>query len=90
MQNEQSIKKAGDKWNTSAGNSYEHLNNHLGDVSVKLEERHQKMTLLMRPIDDETDTGMERGTLNDYRKTKSGTGQKKAEMDRHIAFRVYY
>ena len=29
------------------------LDNHLNELSLKLEERHQKMTLLMRPVEDE-------------------------------------
>ncbi len=78
-----SIKKAGDQW-IHLRDSYDLLNKHLGDVSVKLEERHQKMTLLMRPIDDETDPDWI-NTLNDYRQTKAAREQKKEELDRQIA-----
>jgi hypothetical protein len=28
---------------------------HLKELSLKLEERHQRMTLLMRPIEDDSD-----------------------------------
>ena len=46
------------------------------------------MTLLMKPIDDETDSEW-KSVMNDFRKTRSERDQKKAEMDRQIALSGY-
>jgi len=64
------------------------LENHLAEISKKLEERHQKMTLLMRPFDNEDDFEW-KNVLNDYRKTREERDLKKAELDRHVAFSGY-
>jgi predicted ATP-dependent endonuclease of OLD family len=83
----QAIKRAGDKW-IKLQEKYNSLDNHLRELSARLEERHQKMTLLMKPIDDDSDYEW-KGVLNDYRKTKSERDQKKAEMDRQVALSGY-
>jgi AAA15 family ATPase/GTPase len=83
----QSMKKAGETWH-KLFEKFIMLDNHLAELSVKLEERHQKMTLLMRPVDDEDDQEW-RSTLNDYRKTRSERDLKKVELDRHIALSGY-
>jgi ABC-type ATPase involved in cell division len=64
------------------------LENHLGDLSQKLEERHQQMALFMRPVSKE-DELMWKNVLNDYRKTRRDRDLKKAELDRHIALSGY-
>jgi len=83
----QPVKKAGDKWK-KLQDKFTALDNHLKELSIKLEERHQKMTLLMRPIDDDTDHEW-KGVLNDYRKTRSERDLSMAELDRHIALSGY-
>jgi len=79
-------KKAGEKWKEIL-DRYTRLENHMSELSAKLEERHQKLTLLMRPFDDEDPAWKK--VLNDYRKTFSDRNQIKSELDRHIAFSGY-
>jgi len=83
----QAVKRAGDKWK-KLQDKFTALDNHLRELSVKLEERHQKMTLLMRPIDDEADLEWKE-ILNDYRKTRGERDLRMAEIDRHIALSGY-
>jgi len=83
----QAIKRAGEKWKKQQ-EKFNSLENHLRELSVRLEERHQKMTLLMKPMDDETDYEW-KGVINDYRKTRSERDQKKAEIERQIALSGY-
>ncbi len=83
----QTLKKAGEKWQ-KLKEKCKLLDNHLNELSDKLEERHQKMTLLMRPLDDESDLEWT-GVLNDYRKTRSELDSKITELDTHIAFSGY-
>jgi ABC-type ATPase involved in cell division len=77
------MKKTGEAWK-KLQEKYTLLNDHLAGLSVKLEERHQKMTLLMRPVDDDDDLEW-KVILQDYRKTRSERDQVKADLDRHIA-----
>ena len=87
LQKKQPLKKAGDKWK-----ELQHIcsdnDNHLLELSCKLEERHQKMTLLMRPADDVADFEWN-GILNDFRKTREERDLNAAELDRHIALSGY-
>jgi predicted ATP-binding protein involved in virulence len=83
----QQIKKAGETWQKLL-DKFVSLDNHMAELSVRLEERHQKMTLLMRPVDDEDDAEW-KYILNDYRKTRHERDVKKAELDRHIALSGY-
>ena len=83
----QAVKRAGEKWKRLQ-DKFTALDNHLRELSVKLEERHQKMTLLMRPIDDEADLEWKE-ILNDYRKTRSERDLRMAELDNHIALSGY-
>jgi ABC-type ATPase involved in cell division len=87
LQVKQSMKKAGDTWK-KLQERFTALDKHLADISVKLEERHQKMTLLMRPVDDDDDLEW-KGILDDYRKTRSERDLQKAGLDRHIALSGY-
>jgi hypothetical protein len=83
----QAIKKAGDKWK-KLQEKFNWLDDHLKELSGRLEERHQKMTLLMKPLDD--DSNLEwKGIINDFRKTRDERDQKKAEMDRQVALSGY-
>lgn len=83
----QTIKRAGETWNKHR-EKYTALDNHLADLSVKLEEHHQKMTLLMRPLDDEDDLEWKK-VLEDYRKTRNERDIRKNELDRFIALSGY-
>ena len=58
------------------------------EISSKLEERHQKMTLLMRPIEDDADAEWKE-VLDDYRKTRAERDLAVSELDSHIAFQRY-
>jgi ABC-type cobalamin/Fe3+-siderophores transport system ATPase subunit len=64
------------------------LDRHFNEIALKLEERHQKMTLLMRPINGGDDLEWN-NILSDFRKTRTEKEQKKEELDRHIAFAGY-
>ncbi|HKK41959.1 MAG TPA: AAA family ATPase [Bacteroidales bacterium] len=68
--------------------NHEYLNGHLNELSVKLEERHQKMTLLMRPIEDDDDDEW-RKVLADYKKTRTDLGLRKTDIDAQVAFAGY-
>ena len=83
----QGLKSTGDKWRKFQ-EKFTALDNHLRELSIKLEERHQKMTLLMRPIDDENENEW-KGILNDFRRTRSDRDSKKEELDRHVAMSGY-
>jgi DNA repair exonuclease SbcCD ATPase subunit len=81
------IRKAGETWR-KLRDRYNTLENHLAELSVKLEERHQKMTLLIRPSggDDEAEW---KGVLEDYRRTRAELDQQKLLLERHIALSGY-
>ncbi len=83
----QVVRKSGETWK-KLQNKFSSLDAHLSDLSVKLEERHQKMTLLMRPVDDEDDLEW-KGILEDYRKTRNDCDLTKASLDMHIALSGY-
>jgi ABC-type ATPase involved in cell division len=83
LQGKQAMKKAGDTWK-KLQEKYNSLDKHLADLSLKLEERHQKMTLLMRPAGDDDDLEW-KGVLEDYRRTRNERDQQKALLERHIA-----
>jgi predicted ATP-dependent endonuclease of OLD family len=85
--NRQTMKKTGESWKKLL-EKYDLLNDHLAELSVKLEERHQKMTLLMRPVDDDDDLEW-KVILQDFRKTRSESDQAKAELDRYVALSGY-
>ncbi len=83
----QRVKRAGEKWK-KLRERCDQVDNHLRELSLKLEERHQKMTLLMRPIEEDVDIEWKE-VLNDYRKTRSERDIRIAELDAHIAFSGY-
>ena len=60
----------------------------LQNLIIKLEERHQKMTLLMKPGDDLNDSDWVE-ILNNYRETKSRRDIKSEEIDRQTALCGY-
>jgi AAA15 family ATPase/GTPase len=83
----QTISRAGETWMLLEGKCAA-IDRHLNEIAVKLEERHQKMTLLMRPVDSGEDLDWN-NILNDYRKTRAEKEQKTEELDRHIAMSGY-
>lgn len=83
----QAVKKAGDKWK-KLHEKYTTLDSHLKELTARLEERHQKMTLLMKPLEDESDYEW-KSTINDFRKTRIERDQRKVEMNRQIALSAY-
>jgi AAA15 family ATPase/GTPase len=64
------------------------IDSHLNEIVIKLEKRHQKMTLLMRAVDSGEDLEWN-NILNDYRKTKNEKEQATEELNRHIALCGY-
>lgn len=64
------------------------LDRHLAELSVKLEERHQKMTLLIKPPGHEDEPEW-KGILEDYRRTRAERETAKNDLDRHIALSGY-
>ncbi len=87
LSGKQLMKKTGDTWKALLEKCTS-LENHLGALSVKLEERHQQMTFLMYPVENEEDQTW-KNVLNDYRKTRRERDLSKAELDRHIALSGY-
>jgi predicted ATP-dependent endonuclease of OLD family len=87
IQKKQTVKRSGEKW-IKLTERCTQIDNHLQELLVKLEERHQKMTLLMRPLEDDTDVEWKE-VLNDYRKTKSESELAKSELESHLAFSGY-
>jgi hypothetical protein len=83
----QNIKRAGEKWE-KLRDKYSSFDTRLNELSSKLEERHQKMTLLMKPVEDDKDMEW-KNIVADFRKTRTDRDQKKAEVDRQIALSGY-
>ena len=83
----QRVKRAGEKWKKLIERCAQ-IENHLKELSLKLEERHQRMTLLMRPIEDDADVEWKE-VLFDYRKTRAERQLRLEELDTHIALSGY-
>ena len=87
LKTKQVVKRAGEKWEMLQ-EKCTRLDKHLEELSIKLEERHQKMTLLMRPVDDGIDIEW-KDVLNDYHKTRSEKDLRMSELERQIALSGY-
>jgi len=83
----QTLNNAGKTW-MKLEEKCEVIDRYLAEIVVKLEKRHQKMTLLMRAVDSGEDLEWN-NTLNDYRKTKLEKEQTTEELNRHIALSGY-
>jgi hypothetical protein len=83
----QSVKRAGEKWKRLLERCNQ-IELHLRELSLKLEERHQRMTLLMRPFGEDSDSEWKE-VLYDYRKTRSERELMLSELERQIAFSGY-
>ena len=84
LRNKQSVKRAGEKWKKLLEKCNQ-IDIHLKELSLKLEERHERMTLLMRPIEDDADSEWKE-VLYDYRKTRSERELRMSELESQIAF----
>jgi len=87
LKEKSAVKKAGETWKRIKERS-DLLESHLPEISLKLEERHQKMTLLMKPGGEDDDHDW-KDIIDDFRKTRKELDQKKAELDRHVALSGY-
>jgi predicted ATP-dependent endonuclease of OLD family len=83
----QVLNRAGETWDKLEARCSA-VDRHLREIAVKLEERHQKMTLLMRPVDNGEDLEWN-NILSDYRKTRDEKEQRTGELNRHIAMSGY-
>ncbi len=79
----QAIKKAGERFKVLSANCAV-IDNHLKEISIKLDERHQRMTLLMRPFEDNIDSEWKE-VVTDYSKTRSERELLKGVLNNHIA-----
>jgi ABC-type ATPase involved in cell division len=85
--NKRGIKKTGETYIILKERLSE-LEIRLNEISEKLEERHQKMTLLMKPVGD-YDNVEWKNVLDEYRKTKSRCDSTASEFAAHIAYSGY-
>jgi predicted ATP-dependent endonuclease of OLD family len=63
------------------------LEENLSELKSKLEERHQRMTLLMKPVGD--DDNEWKGVLDDYRRLKKDHELATSELSEHIVYSGY-
>lgn len=82
-----SLRKAGSVY-ISLKEKLSGLDIRLNELSVKLEERHQKMTLLMKPMED-IDDGDWGIVVDQYRKLKAERENAASGLDNQIAFIGY-
>ena len=82
-----SIKKAGEKYRFLR-DKLDGLNRRLEDVSGKLEERHQRLTLLMRPYEDVDEIEWKK-VLEDYRNIRIEQDATAGDLESHIALCGY-
>lgn len=83
----QPLKRVGETW-IKLEEKCAAIDKHLNEIAVKLEERHQKMTLLMRPSGNGDDLEWN-NILSDYRKTRGEKELRTEELSRHIAMSGY-
>ncbi len=79
----QPLNRAGETW-IKLEEKCATIDSHLNKIAVKLEVRHQKMTLLMRYVDGTEDLEWN-NIINDYRKARIDKEQSREELSRHIA-----
>jgi len=83
----QTLMQAGETW-LRLEEKYDGINRHLSKIAVKLEERHQKMTLLMRQVENGEDLEWN-NILKDFRTSRSEKAKTTEDLNRHIAFSGY-
>jgi predicted ATP-dependent endonuclease of OLD family len=81
------IRKTGDQY-YDLKEKLTRSNIRLNEVSIKLEERHQKMTLLMKPMEN-YDEAEWKNVVDGYRKTKAEHEALTESYSSHIAFSGY-
>lgn len=64
------------------------LEKKLNELALKLEEHHQKLTLLMRPLKDYDDAEWKK-VVDNYHSTRKLHDEIKSELTSHIAFSAY-
>jgi predicted ATP-binding protein involved in virulence len=77
------LKKAGITYNGLV-EKHTRLEQKLAELGVKLEEHHQKMTLLMMPMENPDDTEWKK-VLEDYRRTRNERDTVVSDLASHIA-----
>ncbi|MBN1107465.1 MAG: AAA family ATPase [Bacteroidales bacterium] len=87
LKEKSAVRRAGESW-MKIKERCDLLESHLTEISLKLEERHQKMTLLMKPGGEDDDHDW-KDIIDDFRKTRKDLDQQKAELDRHVALSGY-
>ncbi|HPP93128.1 MAG TPA: AAA family ATPase [Bacteroidales bacterium] len=81
------VKKAGAKY-LYFKNSLEELERKMNELSSKLEEYHQKLTLLLMPVEKSSDPEWAK-VLEDYRNTRKEKEKLISQLEEHIAFCGY-
>ena len=87
MPEKERIRKAGIKY-ISLKDNLKQLDKRLDELSDKLEEYHQKLTLLLMPIGQQEDPAWAK-VLEDYRNTKKEKERVITELESHIAYSAY-
>jgi ABC-type ATPase involved in cell division len=87
LSKKQALKRAGEKWKKLLEKCNQ-IEIHLKELLLRLEERHQKMTLLMRPMEDVADEEWKE-VLYDYRKTLAERELRMSELERQVALSWY-
>ncbi|MFN8240585.1 MAG: AAA family ATPase [Bacteroidales bacterium] len=81
------VRRAGETY-LSLKKTMNGLNSHMHDVSLRLEERHQQMTLLIRPGGENDDTDW-KAILEDFRQTRHALDKVAADFESHVAYCGY-
>jgi ABC-type ATPase involved in cell division/predicted nucleic acid-binding Zn-ribbon protein len=83
----ENLRKAGAQYNLLK-EKLQKIEIKLNELTVKLEERHQKMTLLIKPMEEYDDSNWQQ-IVDDFRKTRSDRDNIALELANHIAFSGY-
>jgi ABC-type cobalamin/Fe3+-siderophores transport system ATPase subunit len=83
----ENVRKAGAQYNLLK-EKLQKVETNLNELTVKLEERHQKMTLLMKPMEEYDDSNWQQ-IVDDFRKTRADRDSISSELANHIAFSGY-
>ena len=81
------IKAAGDKWKR-LDESYISSENRIRELSLRLEERHQKLTLLLPDSEEYSDQQWD-AVLSDFKRSLWERDNKLSELEKHIAVTGY-
>ncbi|HVN57144.1 MAG TPA: AAA family ATPase [Bacteroidales bacterium] len=87
LKDKDSLRRAGLKY-IALRDNLEKLEGTLAELSFKLEEHHQKLTLLLLPEPEHEDPDWNL-VLEDYRKTRKLRDEVSSELDTHVALSAY-